>query len=240
MRIALASYDIQALRVNTTYFVEYGGFSVCRGYQEGSALLHDLEDGAEFDLILLDDVLKDMDAVDFTTAFYRLQRLHKPILLLMSSRSQMQNQGSVLQPSEKYCIIKPYRLQSLTQQIQMLCGMQRKSLQSYCEQLYLEWGVQGLENNCAYLTQAVGIALASARKLAIRKEILLRVGETNELSITAVDSAIRRILEHLNTQNTQAWCSFKREYEKRGKRMSTGGLIYAIRDAAQQFDIHDD
>jgi CheY-like chemotaxis protein len=237
LRIALVSYDRQEMRVNATWFTEYSGVGICKGYEYGRTLLRELEQGAQYDLILLDDELRDMDAVEFTAAYSRTALLRKPPLLLLSSRGRRENQETVLQQPGNYCIIKPYRLQALTRQIELLCGMQTRSLAGYCAELYRTWGVHGLENNCAYLTEAVEIALGSPRRLAIRKEILLAVGERHGLSITAVDSAIRRVREELDTLATPAWCSFKQQYGQKEKSLSTGKLIYAMRDSALQYDI---
>jgi hypothetical protein len=83
----------------------------------------------------------------------------------------------------------------------------------------------------------VEIALGSPHRLAIRKEILLVVGERHGLSITAVDSGIRRVREELDTLSAPAWCSFKQQYGAADKGLSTGKLIYAMRDSALQYDI---
>jgi DNA-binding response OmpR family regulator len=175
--------------------------------------------------------------VEFTAAYSRTALLRKPPLLLLSSRGRRENQETVLQQPGNYCIIKPYRLQALTKQIELICSMQTRSLAGYCAELYSAWGAQGLENSCEYLTEAVEIALRAPRRLAIRKEILLVVGERHELTITAVDSAIRRMREELDTRAAPAWCDFKRQYGRGEKSLSTGKLIYAKRDSALQYDI---
>ncbi|MFR2123912.1 MAG: hypothetical protein ACLS34_02755 [Faecalibacterium sp.] len=54
--------------------------------------------------------------------------------------------------------------------------------------------------NSRYLSSAVGVVYGTIQKLAIRKEILQAVGEQYEVSVSAVDSGIRRMIDQLEAK----------------------------------------
>lgn len=240
IRLALASYDMCELRANGNYITKYGNFSLCKGYQYGSRLLEDLKAGREYDVILLDDELRDMDAAEFTGAFYSMGLPQKPMLVTMSSRVNWKNTGTVLQEEEKYCIIKPYSLSALMQMIELLYELKEVSLRSFCGQLYREWNLDCSRRGCDYIVDAVRIALHAPGRLAIRKEILLPVGELYNVSVDGINSSIRRVIQELDEKGTPAWLRFKKEYTDESKPLTPLSFIYGIRQAAVRNNVRDE
>lgn len=57
--------------------------------------------------------------------------------------------------------------------------------------------------NCGYLTCAVGVVFGNSQKMAIRKEILQAVGQQYNVSVSAVDSGIRRMIDQLEAAPTR-------------------------------------
>ena len=229
MRIAMASYDIRELRVHLKYFAGQDGFALCQSYQSGSELLRALEAGAAFDVILLGRQLADMNAAEFISRFRRRSFLCAPLVVLLAGRDQAENPGTGLHPSENYCIMSPYSLRSLSQGLQMLYALTAGQTSLLCGRVYARWGAQPEDINCCYLTEAVKIALQSERKLAIRKEILQQVGERHSVSISAVDSGIRRMIDGLDEENAPAWQAFKAANGLTDRKPTTGRLIYAVK-----------
>ena len=88
--------------------------------------------------------------------------------------------------------------------------------------------------NKRYLTGAVRVMMASDHRLAIRKEILGAVAQEHHLTIAAVDSALRRLLDTLDATGTQAWLDFRKEYGLERKRVTIGRLIYALESKLSQ------
>lgn len=239
LRLAMASFDMRELRVSGNYFTQYGSFSLCRGYQYGRQLLEDLQAGQEYDAILLDDRLRDMDAPEFHRAFSSMDLPRRPILITIDSGVQRKDVAAILQPEENYCIIKPYRLSALAEAIELVCGLQEASLRSFCEELYRAWGLDCTRSGCAYLTDAVGIALDAPGRLAVRKEILLPVSERHSVSVDAVDSGLRRLIREAEGRATPAWRSFRRAHTDETQPLTAQGLLYAIRQAALENNIRD-
>jgi len=84
--------------------------------------------------------------------------------------------------------------------------------------------------NCSYLTCAVDVVFGSSQKMAIRKEILQAVGQQFGVSVSAVDSGIRRMIDQLEANPTDAWTAFKEENGSAGEKLTTGKLIYAVKN----------
>ena len=70
----------------------------------------------------------------------------------------------------------------------------------------------------------------SSQKMAIRKEILQAVGQKFGISVSAVDSGIRRMIDQLEASPTEAWAAFKKENGFAGEKLTTGKLIYAVKN----------
>ena len=79
-------------------------------------------------------------------------------------------------------------------------------------------------------TCAVGIVCSTRQKLAIRKEILQAVSEQFGISVTAVESGIRRMVDQLEEKPTPAWLAFKADTRLGSGKPTIGKLIYAVRD----------
>ena len=84
--------------------------------------------------------------------------------------------------------------------------------------------------NCGYLTCAVGVVFGNSQKMAIRKEILQAVGQQYNVSVSAVDSGIRRMIDQLEAAPTEAWNTFKQENGFSDGKLTTGKLIYAVKN----------
>lgn len=229
LRLALASYDASELRVHEKYLLKFGNFEVCQGYQYGEPLLRELRSGGDYDVVLLDDELRDMDALQFMAAFYSIDKSRRPMLVLLSNGGRQENSDAVLHPRKNYCIIKPYDLRTLNTELQILCSLQSGNLQVLVQHLYQEWGVKKATAGWEYLTEAVECTLASDRKLLLTKEILLPVAEKAGVDAKAVESGIRRVLEDLNRRMVPAWRSFKEQYSDENGKLTPHDFIYAIR-----------
>lgn len=88
--------------------------------------------------------------------------------------------------------------------------------------------------NKRYLTGALRVMMGSDHRLAIRKEILGPVAEEYGLTVAAVDSALRRLLETLDETGTQTWRDFRKEYGLERRKVTIGRLLYALESKLSQ------
>lgn len=234
LRIAVAAADERLLRVIGNYLLEADSFTQCDAYRRGKILLAQMRAGREFDALILDEQLADMDAVDFMEE-YRTQKLqHRPAILVLSCRSHMAICDCLLSCGADYCIMKPYQLSTLARRARTLYRVKQDSLQDYCSRLYESWGVQGEITKCGYLTDAVTIAEQADDKLALRKQIIMTISEMRGVSVDAVDSGLRRLIERMEENNTPAYREFKLHTGLGETRPTVGRLVYAIKWAARQ------
>lgn len=113
-------------------------------------------------------------------------------------------------------------------------GSPTRPVERICKQYYDRWHIQQPDVNCTYLTQAVCIACGSSIRLAIRKEILQQIAEQRHMTVAAVNSGLRRLIDSLETRQPAAWRSFKEKYHLDETNVTTGKLIYALKRAVEQ------
>ncbi|MGN0707462.1 MAG: response regulator [Faecalibacterium sp.] len=224
MRIALASYDPREIRVQKHYLQEQAPGLRISGYQSGKELLDTLKEGVRFDVIVLGSQLEDMDEVQF------LQNLRplgcKPLLLLFDEGCRRSDLADSLCPGSRRMHAS---LQELMQELSQLPGYPGHVTDSQLNRMYAKWGVPRQDANCGYFSSALRIACSSERKLAIRKEILQAVSEQERVSVAAVDSGIRRMVDELEEAATPGWLAFKQKFGFGKARPTTGKLIYAAK-----------
>ena len=101
-------------------------------------------------------------------------------------------------------------------------------IERFCTHLYELWKLPQPDTNCEYLTLAVQIACSADGKLALRKEILQGVAEQYHITVAAVDSGLRRLVEGLETRHPVEWERFKAENGMTGLKVTTGRLVYSL------------
>lgn len=68
----------------------------------------------------------------------------------------------------------------------------------------------------------------------IRKEILQVVAEHHNVTVAAVDSGLRRLIDALETRQMPAWKAFKEKTHLAGQKVTAGKLIYTLRAQISQ------
>lgn len=226
MQIALASYDPKELRVQKNYLQEQSEMMRCACYQSGNRLLQQLQQGRCFHAVVLCGEMEDMDCEQFVQRFCLVG--HRPPLVLFDEIGKRNSKlMRWLGQDACYCVQRS-DLRELLQRLYQLPVLEY-SAQLRCELLYEGWHLDPKEAAFAYLTGAVCIALTTDRHLSVRKELLQRVGEQYNASITAVDSSIRRLIDRLEREAQASWRQFKQEYGFWEEKPTTGKLIYAVR-----------
>lgn len=107
------------------------------------------------------------------------------------------------------------------------------TLEPYQEAYTLACSLETEGQGC-WLTGALRVMMGSDHRLAIRKEILGPVAEEYGLTVAAVDSALRRLLETLDETGTQTWRDFRKEYGLERRKVTIGRLLYALESRLSQ------
>ena len=230
LRVALASYDLRELRVQKRYLQEQGSAIECVCFCSGEKLLQRLQQGARCDAVVLCSELADMSMEQFVRQLYQLK--DRPVLLVQRAGRR---RDAVLPESRDGCYcVESTELKKLLWQLYRMPGQQNQQLEQQCGQLYETWGISRADINARYLTCAVSIVCSTSQKLAIRKEILQAVSEQYDVSVSAVDSGIRRMIDQLEAKPSVKWLRFKEESGFADEKPTTGKLIYTVKNYLQR------
>ena len=232
LRIALVSYDVQELRVWHNYLVEQSPEILCSEYRSGEEVLQVLKQRGLVDVVVLGSELEDMDSMEFLTRMAKLRT--KPLLLLQDNARRERTAVSSLSPDGPCYLIRQSSLKELLASLLTAVGQEFETLEQRFGRTYQEWCIIQPDSNCDYLTEAVLIASQSKGKLAIRKEILQVVAEHHNVTVAAVDSGLRRLIDALETRQMPAWKAFKEKTHLAGQKVTAGKLIYTLRAQISQ------
>lgn len=227
LQIVLASYDSKELCVQRNSLQEENDEVECTCFQTGSKLLQALRADPHYDLVVLCSQLADMDRLSFLQQFNELET--RPGLFLFEE-CQRTNDSALRQLLPEGCHLVPRMdLRKLLRTAYQLPGQHSRQIHQQCADLYTCWKLCPAEIGCGYLTSAVCVAFSTSRKLAVRKEILQLVSEQYNVSVSAVDSSIRRLIDQLDLSGEAAWDTFKKEHGFGQEKPTTGKLIYALK-----------
>lgn len=234
LRIALVSYDVQELRVWHQYLVEQSPEILCREYRSGEELLQLLRQRGHVDVVVLGSELEDMESMEFLSKLSKLRA--KPLVLLQDRRYRPEAAVSAMRPDGACYLIQPSSLQDMVQSLLASRGLPTESPAQFCRRMLTDWGVSPAESAGKYLIDAVTVPEVDedGRPLALRKQILQAVADQHEMTVAAVDSALRRFVEGCETRNTPAWAKFKKENALNEKKLTAGKLIMTLRTLAKE------
>lgn len=225
LKIALASYDRKELRVQKHYLEEEGAPISCTCFLSGERLFRCLQQDHSFDVAILCNEMEDMTGLEFMEHIRALEQ--RPVLLLFNEARRNNESALCMETEEGIFCVEQADLKSLLRELYRMPGQQGQKLERQCHALYDSWGLQQPDVNCGYLTCAV---FGNSQKMAIRKEILQAVGQQYNVSVSAVDSGIRRMIDQLEAAPNEAWSTFKQENGFAGDKLTTGKLIYAVKN----------
>lgn len=201
LQVALASYDRKELRVQKNYLEEQNPVLACTCFLNGHKLLQELQQGHNFDIVVLCSQMEDMSSIEFMMELRKLE--HKPLLMLFDEGRRKNSSALRMEDSGSCCCVERMELKNLLRELYRMPGQQWQRTEQQCQQLYHSWG--------------------------IRKEILQTVSEQYGVSVSAVDSGIRRMIDQLEAKPAEGWTQFKAESGFEAEKPTTGKLIYAIK-----------
>ena len=228
LKIALASYDRKELRVQKRYLEEEGASITCTCFLSGARLFQRLQQDHSFDVAILCSEMEDMTGLEFMMNIRSLEQ--RPVLLLFNEERRNNDSALCMETEDGVFYVGQADLKSLLRELYRMPGQQGQKLERQCRELYESWGLQQPDVNCSYLTCAVSVVFGNSQKMAIRKEILQTVGQQYNVSVSAVDSGIRRMIDQLEADPNEAWSTFKEENGFAEDKLTTGKLIYAVKN----------
>lgn len=92
LQVALASYDRKELRVQKNYLEEQNPVLACTCFLNGHKLLQELQQGHNFDIVVLCSQMEDMSSIEFMMELRKLE--HKPLLMLFDEGPAQEQLGT--------------------------------------------------------------------------------------------------------------------------------------------------
>lgn len=228
LRVALVSYDERELRVRKNYLEEQNPALSCVCFSRGEALLQELRQNRDINVVVLSSQLEDMDGYEFINRLNSLRS--RPLLLLQGDGWYGEATAACLRPGGESYLLERSCLRDLLQDLQNSSeDLGSLWVVPFCNDLYARWGIPRPDGNSEYLTSALQVACETDRKLALRKEILQKVAEEHHVTVAAVDSGLRRVIDGLESRNTESWRKFKKKYSLTEGKVTNGKLIAAMR-----------
>lgn len=221
-RIALCSADSIMMRSTADYLLETGTAERCVVFRRGEHLLRDLDRGDTYDCIVLDTMLVDMDATEVMMRLRALRLQTRPnIIVLVPPQCSFRMQRRIPGEVDSF-LCKPLNPESLAQRIDLLCAEKQTNHE---EDLLKQWGVALERTQVQYFTEAVQLLVRADKPLALRKELLSEVAENHCVSVSAVDSGLRRMIANLEEENTLGYQKFKKNNGLDGVRPTVKKLL---------------
>ena len=195
LQVALASYDRKELRVQKNYLEEQNPVLACTCFLNGHKLLQELQQGHNFDIVVLCSQMEDMSSIEFMMELRKLE--HKPLLMLFDEGRRKNSSALRMEDSGSCCCVERMELKNLLRELYRMPGQQWQRTEQQCQQLYHSWGIRIPDINCSYLTSAVGVVYGTSQKLAIRKEILQAVEDACFHSLGLIGRNCEYLEQHL-------------------------------------------
>ena len=168
LQVALASYDRKELRVQKNYLEEQNPVLACTCFLNGHKLLQELQQGHNFDIVVLCSQMEDMSSIEFMMELRKLE--HKPLLMLFDEGRRKNSSALRMEDSGSCCCVERMELKNLLRELYRMPGQQWQRTEQQCQQLYHSWGIRIPDINCSYLTSAVGVVYGTSQKLAIPQQ----------------------------------------------------------------------
>ena len=180
LQVALASYDRKELRVQKNYLEEQNPVLACTCFLNGHKLLQELQQGHNFDIVVLCSQMEDMSSIEFMMELRKLE--HKPLLMLFDEGRRKNSSALRMEDSGSCCCVERMELKNLLRELYRMPGQQWQRTEQQCR-----------------------------------------------VSVSAVDSGIRRMIDQLEAKPAEGWTQFKAESGFEAEKPTTGKLIYAIK-----------
>lgn len=209
------------------YLEEQGIRLQCDCFCSGESLLNKLQQETRYHAVILCSQLEDMDRELVIEQMAQME--DHPAIIRFDDGRHASDSILWMDDKENCYYVERNGLKELLWELYELPGQQVQKFEKLCNDLYMSWGVQKIDINCSYLTGAACVVCGTAQKLAVRKEILQLVGEKFDVSVSAVDSGIRRMIDLLEGLDKPAWQRFKQTSGFPDEKPTTGKMIYAVK-----------
>ena len=193
LQVALASYDRKELRVQKNYLEEQNPVLACTCFLNGHKLLQELQQGHNFDIVVLCSQMEDMSSIEFMMELRKLE--HKPLLMLFDEGRRKNSSALRMEDSGSCCCVERMELKNLLRELYRMPGQQWQRTEQQCQQLYHSWGIRIPDINCSYLTSAVGVVYGTSQEETFLGRDFTQGKGYSESTAAEIDGEMRDIID---------------------------------------------
>lgn len=231
----LAENNLQQLALLADYFSLRPEFAVRGTFTEGSVLLSALRE-RPVDLVITSLELRgDMDARELLVAMGKAQLAHPPRVIVVFDAELPTLQTRCLQAGADYYLVKPYTLQRLASRALDVCESFGAGDQDPLDGWLTRVGLRPGDSFYACFRCCLEAAMACGPDFALLKEVYIPASQAGSVSVSAVDTSMRRALKILEARNTalyrQLADNFGREHP--GRRLTSKALLEGLAGLAR-------
>ena len=202
IRVYLLGPDPQQIQVMQQYMEQQEDL-VCAGAGiDGGTLLHRLQNGANFDVLICDAMLRDMDAAELLERMGRLGLPKLPRILVMLGRANRVIQNHLLSLGADLCLSLPCSMETMFRRARVLCGSGELDPNLRLRRMLSGLGLVPDDSGYRYLTKALEIMAFAQQPCAIVKDVYAEVARVEHVSPLGVESGIRRLMGQMKKQDS--------------------------------------
>ena len=231
----LAENNLQQLGLLADYFSMRPEFAVRGTFTEGSVLLSALRE-RPVDLVITSLELRgDMDARELLVAMGQAELLCPPRVIVVFDAELPALQARCLQAGADYYLVKPYTLQRLASRALDVCESFAADGQDPLDVWLIRMGLRPGDRFSSCFRCCLQAAMACGPDFALLKEVYIPAAQAGSVSVSAVDTSMRRALKILETRNTPLYRQMAEHFgrEHPGKRMTSKALLERLAGLAR-------
>lgn len=230
VKMFVAEESLEQLRLLQTFAQRLPEIDVTGTFLEGEALLRALESGRTPHIVVLNLVLRDMDAIELMERMQGMSLAMRPCVLVTSGARNGNIHDRLLTLGVDHCLMKPYRMQNLFDRVKLLCarGGGREIwlnwlIENRLEQYNIGWG-----EGYWYMIRALRKVVAAAPPVRLVEDVYNAVAHEEGVSMGAVESSLRRTLSEAKEAATPEFQRLEQIQQSKGKKMTVGSFLNMV------------
>ncbi len=232
----VAEESLEQIRLLQTFAQGLQEVDVTGTFLEGEALLRALKNGGTPHIVVLNLMLRDMDAIELLERMQGMSLAMRPCVLVTSGARNGNIHEKLLDLGADHCLVKPYRMQNLFDRVKLLCtkGGGRDTwlnwlIEDRLERYNICWG-----EGYWYMIRALRKVVMAAHPVRMVEDVYNAVAHEEGISMGAVESSLRRTLGEAKEAATPEFQRLEQIQQSKGKKMTVGAFLNMVGQIVQK------
>ncbi len=223
----LAESNAQQLTLLADYFSMRPEFAVRGTFTEGRVLLRALRE-RPVDLVITSLELRgDMDAHELLVAMREEALPRFPGVIVVFDAELPALQSRCLRAGASYYLVKPYTLRHLAERALDVCGNLAADDRDPLDRWLIQVGLKPDDSFYRCFRCCLQTAMACGPNFALLKQVYIPAAQAGKVSVSAVDTSMRRALKALEMRDTALYRRMRERFqsENPGRRMTSKAVL---------------